>query len=318
MGAAKRRSPTVMPDSARADGASEGLAKPMVVAGSRSAHGTPAARSPKHEVHGVHRTAGTRTLDDAGGKHAIIFVHGYNVTASQSLESSRDFFGKLQTSLDEDGHDLGSFAYVAFTWPGDVGPLWFSDAQRFAQESGVALYQMTRDLMEQHGATRITLFTHSLGAHVGLRAAAIMGERRFSKKTTTRFDNLILLAAAVENDVFERPDRAEEYHFPDSPFGVGSLHMVTSRGDEVLGSAFLVSEMDRALGFSGPETMNPLVSMARRVTEVIPPPTNSFSFQLHDFSPRSTTILNPALHAHDHGDYWSRQDQVDYYVNLVR
>jgi hypothetical protein len=48
------------------------------------------------------------------------------------------------------------------------------------------------------------------------------------------------------------------------------------------------------------------------------PPTNSFSFQLHDFSPRSTTILNPALHAHDHGDYWSRQDQVDYYVNLVR
>ncbi len=318
MGAAKRRNPTVMPSDQKADAASSGLPRPMIIAGARGPQGSRSLSQPDFAIHAVPRFAGSRHLGHAAGKHVVLFVHGYNVTERESLGSGADFFGKLQASLQADGHNLDDYAYLTFTWPGDVGPLWFSDGQRFAQEAGVALYRLVRDAVETHGATRVTLFTHSLGAHVGLRAAAILGERRYSRRTVTRFDNVVLLAPAVENDVFERPDRQDEYHFPDAPFGMGSLHMVASRGDEVLGSAFLISEMDRALGFSGPESMDPLKSMTRRVAEILPAPGNSFSFQLHDFSPRSTTILNPDLHAHHHSDYWTRPAQVDYYVNLVR
>ncbi len=124
------------------------------------------------------------------------------------------------------------------------------------------------------------------------------------------------LANAVEDDVFHRPERTEEYHFPESAFGVESLHISTSRDDEVLAVPFFINERDRALGYRGPESMNPLVSLSRRVKEVLGAG-EAFEFEVHDFSSHSATILNPNLWVSNHGGYWNHQDQMDYYVNLL-
>lgn len=313
MGQARRRSPGAMPSSERVNRSVSTLRVPCVVAGSRGGRPT---RHPDFDVHGTCRVSGALQLDAVRDRHLIIFTHGYNVTPAQALESAVDFFDKLTVKLEREQRSLDDFCFMLFTWPGDVGPLWFSAAQRFAQHSGVALYRLVTALAKEHAPKRMTLVTHSLGAHVGLRGASILGERLFRGKGKARFDAVLMLAPAVEDDVFERPRLLEEYHFPDAPFGMASLHMVVSRADEVLQNAFFVSEFDKALGFAGPETMKPLVSMTRRVREVLGEG-YEFQFELHDFSPKSTTILNPNLHAHDHSDYWARDEQVSYYANCL-
>lgn len=311
MGQAKRKTPDAMPTAEMVAQANQGLQSPMLVAGSR---GDKRLRNPDYAVHALYGTVGD--LPNVGGKHIILFVHGYNVNRREALGSAAGFFSQMQDSLVRDGKALADYAYVLFTWPGDVGPLWFCDAQKFAQHSGVALYLFARDLVEDRQAASLTLVTHSLGAHVGLRSATVLGERIFRDKTGVRFDHVLLLAPAVENDVFRRPWLLEKYHFPESAFAIGKLNLFASRADDVLGSAFAASELDRALGYAGPESMGPLVSLSQRVTEVTAGE-HTFNFELHDFSPNSTTIMNPALHVHHHSDYWGRREQTDYYVNLI-
>ena len=68
---------------------------------------------------------------------------------------------------------------------------------------------------------------------------------------------------------------------------------------------------------AGPESMTPLKSLARRVRE-LSGDSEDFLFELHDFSPNSATIMNPALHVRSHGDYWRRPEQLDYYVDRLR
>ncbi len=314
MGEAKRRTPGTMPNQNAINRVTAKIDKPFLVAGSR---GTKSAknRKPDFDVHSVLDLAGGN-FDECNGKHAVIFVHGYNVDRKEALTSAAGFFGNLQKSLTRDGQSIDDYAFILFTWPGDVGPLWFSTAQEYAQHSGVALYRLVRALRNKYGAAKTTLFTHSLGAHVGLRSASINAERLFRRKTEARFDNVLLLAPAVENDVFQRPHLFDDYHFPDAPFAAQRLHIFASRADEVLKKAYSVSEFDAALGYAGPESMKPLKSVSRRVGEVLGEGAE-FRFELHDFSPKSTTIINPKLHAQAHSDYWTRQEQTDYYVNLL-
>lgn len=107
-----------------------------------------------------------------------------------------------------------------------------------------------------------------------------------------------------------------EYHFPEAAFGVDKLHFTCSRADNVLGGAFRVNEHDRALGLNGPPTMEPLVSLTRRRHALFNG--ESFTFRLHDLSPNSSTMMNPDLAIDDHGDYWAKPVQLDYYVNYLR
>ena len=282
----QRQTPRAMPTAQAVADAVNGLAKPFIVAGSRGA--THAENKlPDPAVHGIVRFASGSPADLAD-KPVIAFVHGYNLTAQESLQQARDFFSKLQEALDRDTVDPQGFTYLMFTWPGDTGTIHFDDAQQYAQLSGVALYK----LLDAAQASRWSIVTHSLGAHVALRACSILGERFFHNKGTLRVDNTLLLAASVEDDVFERPHRWEEYHFPEAAFGMRQLHMSSSRSDDVLGGPFRINESDAALGFCGPESMEPLQSLARRVDEVSQQ-REKFAFELHDFSPHSATIMNP-------------------------
>lgn len=315
MGDARRKTPDRMPSADAVRKATAELPKPFLVSGNRG-NSSVKNRKPSFEIHSV-LDAAAEDLAKCHARHVIVLVHGYNVTALRALDGAKAFFGNLQASLVRDGQGLGGYEFMLFTWPGDVGPIWFNDAQEYAQHSGVALYELFREIREQAGADKVSLVTHSLGAHVGLRAAAILGERLIRGKTRSRFDNVLLFAPAVENDVFRRPRRFDDYHFPDAPFAMNALHLFASRGDDVLRKAFSASERDAALGYAGPETMDPLKSMTARVPEVLGSEV-TFQVELHDFSPRSSTVINPRLHVHSHGDYWDRQEQTDYYINLVK
>jgi len=310
-----RQTPKAMPAPAQLAAANAGLAKPFALAGCRG-ETTGQNKQPDFGVHGVLRAVG-ETVEALRarlhGRELHVLVHGYNLSAQESLQSGRDFFARLHAAFVREGIDTGGIDYLLFTWPGDTGAMYFDDAQQYAHHSGVALF----DLLHGLGARHLALITHSLGAHVALRAAAILGERGFHNRPATRIDRALLLGASVEDDVFERPKRYEEYHFPEAAFGIRQLHISASRADDILAGPFRINETDAALGMSGPESMSPLASLARRVQE-LSRGTESFEFELHDFSPNSATIMNPALHVRSHGGYWRRPEQLDYYVDRVR
>lgn len=316
MGAVQRQTPRAMPSEAAVQAVAAKLQTRFLMAGSR---GENATKNPDFAIHGQFRVRGG-DLASLSGRKVVLFVHGYNVTTREGLQHNQAFFSRLESSLQRDGRDLKDYRFLGFTWPGDVGPVYFNDAQRFAHFSGTALYLLVKDLVEVHKAGDVVLVTHSLGAHVGLRAAAVLGERLFHRRSRIRFTTAFLLAPAVEDDVFHRPQRREEYHFPESAFGMAALHMFISRDDDVLGVAFRVNEVDQALGFAGPESLEPLQSLSRRVEEVTqeqPGGQQRFTFELHDFSTSSPTIMNPNVWARGHGDYWTRPEQTDYYVNFI-
>jgi esterase/lipase superfamily enzyme len=314
--AVKRQTPRSMPTQARVDQFTKDLAKPFIVVGSRAAK-TADNRKPDFDIHGTFRfaTGASQSLSQLKGKNVAIFVHGYNVTTDEGLKTAEDFFSKLQTSLVADGEALNNWEFVLFTWPGDTGTIHFNVSQEYAQHSGVAIYQFFR-AVDAEKPTKQSMIAHSLGVHVALRGLSILGERRFRGKVDFRVKHVLLLAGAVENDVFQRPSFFEEYHFPESAFGMEDLHIGFSRADNVLNGAFRVSERDRALGYSGPESNRTLVSLGNRVTAVLGS-TERFQFELHDFSPRSATMMNPALHVDGHSDYWENTQQTDFYVNLI-
>lgn len=310
----KRLIPRPMPSASALAEANRGLAKGFACAGSRATTAA-ANEEPDFGTHGEPRGVG-ETVDALRqrlvGRDVFVFVHGYNVTAREALDSGRDFFRKLHAAFEREGRDTAAMDYLLFTWPGDTGTLHFNDAQAYAQHSGTALFRLLYGLAARH----LAVVTHSLGAHVALRAAAILGERGFHGRPTTRIDRLLLLGASVEDDVFERPERYEEYHFPEAAFGVRMLHMTASRADDVLSGPFRFNEGDIALGMSGPESMDPLVSLARRV-RALSNDAEDFRFELHDLSPSSATIMNPELFVHEHGGYWRRPAQLDYYVDRI-
>ena len=312
MGEAKRKRPSPMPSSEAVSRIVEALDVLFIACGCRD---TRRVHDPDPELLGNFAVV-DGDLSVCDGRKVILFVHGYNVTTSEALKSAEDFFSKVQAGLLRDEVELDDYVFVLFTWPGDVGPLWFDAAQNLAHASGVGLYRLATAL-RTNGATRVTLVTHSLGVHVGLRSAAILGERRIRKNSPAHYDAVLLLAPAIENDVFRRPKLFDRYHFPESAFGMSWLHIFSSRADDVLKKAFSASEFDRALGYSGPESMKPLKSLSDRSLAVFADPSKRFQFELHDFSPQSATIMNPKLFVHGHSHYWEEQDQVNYYINLM-
>lgn len=309
-----RQTPKAMPSANMVATIMQGLPKPVTVVGSR---GTSAQqnRTPNFETHSVYRFA-TGSLQRLQGKHVYLFIHGYNLTAEGGLRDARAFFDKLHTALVNDGQDTANAEYVLFTWPGDTGTVYFDDAQQYAHHSGVALFHLLEDCQSEP-TPKISLVAHSLGSHVALRGLSVLGERLFHQKASLRVVHTLLLGPSVEDDVFSRPSRQEEYHFPESAFAMEALHMVIARSDIVLSSAFYVNEQDRALGFAGPETMDTLVSLARRV-QVVLGAAATFTFELHDFSSRSASIMDPALYVYGHGEYWKSAKQLEYYVNLIK
>jgi len=315
MGAIRRQTPRSMPSDANVQAVAAKLNTRFLVAGSR---GDNATKNPDFSVHGQFRVRGG-DLSSVRDRKVVLFLHGYNVTTREGLQQYEEFFTRLETSLLRDGRNLSDYAFLGFTWPGDVGPVYFNDAQQFAHFSGTALYRLLKELAEVQQVADVSLVTHSLGAHVGLRASAILGERLFHRASRIRLSTVLLLAPAVEDDVFHRPQRSEEFHFPESAFGISALHIFVSRDDDVLGAAFRVNEFDTALGFAGPESLDSLQSLSRRVRDVTQEQGDprQFTFELHDFSTSSAVIMNPNVWARAHGDYWSRQEQADYYVNFI-
>jgi pimeloyl-ACP methyl ester carboxylesterase len=305
------RTPDPMPSEADVAAKSDIGGKRYLVTGSRADTRSENAE-PDFKYHGIYDTVGS-DLAPAEGKHAVVYVHGYNVTTAAALTSARKAFNMLQTSLIMKSRPFGDYAFVLFTWPGDAGTLGFNKAQKYAQVSGEALYGLVTDLCGRYGAATVSLVAHSLGAHVALRSASILAQRLIKGTTTARYRSVLLLSGAVQNDVFQG---SGAYHFADAPYAMADLSIFHSSDDGVLRFAYRASERDKALGYRGLQSTAPLERMRTRVPEKLGSD-SAFDFRQFNCGRQSNVAQDPDLLVGDHSDYWNTPAKTDRYVALL-
>jgi len=147
--------------------------------------GSPAPRTP-HEL-----------ALPAKSKVVVIFLHGYNVTAAESLAEGVALWQHIRKSNENLRLKLpalpetDSITFLEFLWRGDFGRLWFSEARQAAEITSRAFADFLRTVLRNARGARTVILTHSLGAEVALEALRAM------ENSEPVIDNLILVQAAI-------------------------------------------------------------------------------------------------------------------------
>ncbi|MFN0100696.1 MAG: alpha/beta hydrolase [Bryobacteraceae bacterium] len=178
-------------------------------------------------------------LKGAANKHVCVLVHGFN----NPIENVTKAYWELVKGMDQPGLNgpTGYGLIVGFTWPGSRTPVGYFGAVPKAGRSGPFLRDLVNALRTV--AMTVDVQTHSLGARVALKALAD------PKKTFV--DNLILTAAATDNNILEPGGT-----FFDSVSSCNRCFVYHSNKDPVLSGSFWIGDIldgiHAALGLKAP------------------------------------------------------------------
>ncbi|HEY0311634.1 MAG TPA: alpha/beta hydrolase [Allosphingosinicella sp.] len=129
---------------------------------------------------------------EPGGRHAVVFIHGYNVS-----------FDEAAVRAAQIGVDLGIGTMAFFSWPSRgarTRRAYQSDGQTIAASEG-AIADFLVDFSRRSGADAVHLIVHSLGNQgvLGVMNRIVADAER---RTCCRFGQIILAAADVDADTF--------------------------------------------------------------------------------------------------------------------
>jgi esterase/lipase superfamily enzyme len=198
--------------------------------------------------------------DNTKQKHLSLFVHGYNSSwndaARRYAQIKRDLF---------DESELG--VLVLYSWPSDGSAAGYLPDREDARDSGqqsadlfVRLHELV--LINQRAAAdtkdagracraKISVIAHSMGNYVAQKGLAVAARRLNSPQLVTLIHQLAMVAADVDNDIFQtdRPDGEDGSLMANLCYRIGALYTGL---DDVLGaSAGLKHFGKRRLGRSG-------------------------------------------------------------------
>ena len=167
----------------------------------------------------------------------LLLVHGYNNEQEDVYDAYSVIQEKIRNRLSHQ-YDL----VIGYSWPGGDDALDWYTSKRRANAVARRFRFLLQDLSPL--VRGIDVMSHSLGARVVLKAL----KQAPLTNGGPLVRNYFSMAASVDNEVFE-PD--EEFH--DCIRNIGSIFVFHSKKDGVLGVMYRLSELDRALGLSGPE-----------------------------------------------------------------
>jgi hypothetical protein len=128
----------------------------------------------------------TGLLNNIRGRDVFLMAHGYNVNREHGTKSLTQWKSKLKIGTQP--------VFIGVLWPGDcVLPIFIDYVWEGseAEKSGTMLGEFVRDNFGSAGS--LSFASHSLGARVVLQAIQTFAD-------STRVRNLILMAAAIEDD----------------------------------------------------------------------------------------------------------------------
>ena len=193
-------------------------------------------------------------------KHVSLFVHGYN----NDWRAAATRYVQIKTQM-FDANDLG--ALVLFTWPSNGSAAGYLPDREDARASGpqtAELFVRLHEIIaaEQRLAARtndpakmcrakISVISHSMGNYVVQKGLAVAAKRLNSPQLVTLVHQLAMVAADVDNDLFQRnmPEDDDGSLMSNLCYRISALYTGL---DEVLGaSAGLKHFGKRRLGRSG-------------------------------------------------------------------
>lgn len=181
----------------------------------------------------------------ASGTDTLVFIHGYNVSFRQAIETGACIHKRYRRKLN----------VVVFSWPSDGSMLPFlaykrdrTDAAASAPAFARALLKL-RDFLEdvQRGdecGSSIHLMAHSMGNYVlrnGIQEARRHGGLR------RLFDQIFLMAADEDDDAF-----SHEYKLRPLPRLANGINIYFNRGDTALVISDRTKSNPTRLGSQGP------------------------------------------------------------------
>lgn len=198
--------------------------------------------------------------DNEDQQHLSMFVHGFNTdwvsAATRYAQIKRDLF---------DAKNLG--VLILFTWPSNGSPAGYlpdrEDARDSAEPIAQLLVFLNDYLTEQQRLAaqlqdpkklckaKLSVIAHSMGNYVVQKALAVSAKRLNSPQLITLVNQLVMVAADIDNDIFEKdkPEDSDGSLMANLCYRIGALYTGL---DQVLGaSAGLKHFGARRLGRSG-------------------------------------------------------------------
>ncbi|QSI78277.1 alpha/beta hydrolase [Niveibacterium microcysteis] len=177
-------------------------------------------------------------IDEAGSRHALVFVHGYNTGFEDAARRTAQI-----------SYDIGFQGVPLFySWPSQNSLLGYGEDERSVAKSQPLMRDFFRDLAERLDAETIYVLAHSMGTRATAGALAEL----FTEKPElrSRFRQIMLMAPDIDADVF-RTQIAPALVQPDN-----RLTLYASSNDIALKASKAVHQAAR-LGAADPLVLMP-------------------------------------------------------------
>ncbi len=161
----------------------------------------------------------------------LLLVHGYNNRFGDVVSSYETIYNRAAEVLPDT-------PVVGFLWPGLGDKFFDHDLFRHAQAQADEAAMWLAEYLKASPAP-ISIMTHSLGARVALEAI---------KVAQVPVKNLFLTGPAVDNEHLRTK-------YADAVKKIARTHVFWSKNDGVLAGAYMLSQFDKALGHSGPDSV---------------------------------------------------------------
>lgn len=189
-------------------------------------------------------------LSRINGKRVLMLIHGYNNEEDDVVRAYDIIERKANSMLKSASGEAIYDTIIGYTWPGGDDGLDYFAARR---KSGAVAPRVDRWLAKMTTVAKtIDIMSHSMGCRI-----ALMAQKNCSVK---RLRNIFTMAAAVDDESIESN---QEYY--DATQACGGVYVFHSVNDPVLARAYRVAEMDRALGYSGPEDTASIIDHSNNV-----------------------------------------------------
>lgn len=189
-------------------------------------------------------------LDQIKGKKILFLLHGYNNEEDDVVRAYNIIENKVNSMLRLNSGEPVYDTIIGFTWPGGDDGLDYFAARR---RSGAVAPRVDRWMTKMTKVTEaIDVMSHSMGCRIALMA------QKYSSVIKLR--NLFTMAAAVDDELIE----LKQEYYGATQF-CGGVYVFHSVNDPVLANAYKVAELDRALGYSGPEDTAAIIEHSKNV-----------------------------------------------------
>lgn len=176
------------------------------------------------------------------GKRILIIIHGYN----NGKEDVHSAYALIEKNVKKHVKGDGSYdEVIGYIWPGGETAINYYSAKSRANKLGRRVGLLFQRMFDND--VTVDVMGHSMGSRVILKALDTRAEKVVQ--------NVFLLASAVDNECLEKTEK-----FYPATKRCSNAFVFHTKHDTTLSIFYRGAELDNALGLTGPENPEDIIS----------------------------------------------------------